>query len=1145
MSFSYNAGQMEDGIKYAKTVDADSVLSLARAIVIPSGFKGHSALTAAINSIEAINDKVACLPNNLTAMKVQMEKLVTDENSDVINFMLSHRGEIIEIDKGIKDFLGLKTNGTIIIPEDWTPYQEYGLIINLPGYIIWSEKHASSDADEYPLLQDIYSGKYKPKGVILYTPTQWGRMEGRPLYDGEGLKKIQKGVEAIAEKLNIDKDRIALTGYSIGGYAAAQLVENNPDFYSAVAICGAAFNARTSGKYNIADVNDIIKNNPNTTFIWYAGTADDGDEFNNNYSSEYIEYQRMKEAGLNTVFYSIKGAGHGDTCWNYLGAPLINDLAYIKKGEKYEVPDGPISTTLAELRSSKLGAKGEDVYYMLLSNEIDRKGVNPFDLVGHVSQQNTPSTSATDVAIYSDTYYVLEKDANSRDVISGRVTSYDGKQIIGYSQEGQYVNGKWDAHFWDEMSDQRYGRRWKSVAAENQGLEGGFTDGCYALSITNAFANLVDPTVDPSAMGEIIGNGTNDGAEGVKNAASHYGIDYKVTQMGDYTYTLSNKNVDNFLQNGGTLICAVNGGKHYISIVGVDADGNYIVCDSYQKHPITIVENKGGIVNSLQALGDNMKAAGNGSLTYFLAPEGYTVDDALTTKIEKPQVPVTNTGTATEVSVPPVQSNVVNDTATAVSIGVAAGVKPNIPTMEEWAATSEGKKAVINAIESYGDPTTGQYIIKDMGKDNFYGNYVPEKTKQAIIEREYQKYIQDKVANSETTINENGFSGITGKFETDPTKPIEKHETNVDFGISPEDYKNRNPEPVQEEIPAPEVEPEKPKPHKHTVTPTIEPEEPIIEPEIPIIEPEEPIIEPEEPIIEPEIPIIEPEEPIIEPEIPIIEPEEPIVEPEIPIIEPEEPIIEPEEPIIEPEKPIIEPEIPIIEPEKPIVEPEEPIIEPEEPIIPVTPVRPGGNVVIEPVEETVNPETIDDIYQKSLEELESYEPKTDFAVDDRYTDVPYNAPLFEFDNLDIDDEPEVTPVTPEPVTPVVIPEVKPVGVKEEESSNVGKVIGGIAATAGLVGAGVAAKKMYDKEKEREYNNEYVDDDYNYDSEENYDSAEYNYDEENTQPNNNVREYNGIGEDDYLKEEEKEDEVQYDENGYPIQKEVIVPDEDDY
>ena len=48
----------------------------------------------------------------------------------------------------------------------------------------------------------------------------------------------------------------------------------------------------------------------------------------------------------------------------------------------------------------------------------------------------------------------------------------------------------------------------------------------------------------------------------------------------DYHIGSNQQKMDNHLANGGTMIVAVNGGGHYIAVLGKDpVSGNYIVCD--------------------------------------------------------------------------------------------------------------------------------------------------------------------------------------------------------------------------------------------------------------------------------------------------------------------------------------------------------------------------------------------------------------------------------------------------------------------------------------------------------------------------------------------------------------------------------------
>ncbi len=995
MAFSYNASQMECGIKYAKMLDGNGVNAMAKGIKMPSGFSGSSYLNSALNSIgeNGINEKIVCLSNNLSSMKAQLENMMSEENRDVMDFMLNNKGQLVKVTGDIKSALGLSGGGTIIIPKDWTPYGEYSLLLNLPSYMIWG----GDSVDELPFIKDVVKGNYQSEGVIIYTPNGWGsKGDGHVRYNNLG--KIQSNVEKIASKLSINKDAISLTGSSIGGYAAARLVYDNPNFYSAVTICGASFNTHTSGSYRL-DVDKVIAENPNTTFIFVIAK---GDTALNNYSSEHAEYEKMKAAGLNTILYEVTGAGnaHGDSCWNYLSGALIADMAAIRKGEKYDCPDQPVNVSIQELKATRAGyGDGENSYYVTLSAG-NRPDVNPLNNGSHSSNFNSQVGTVT-----------VQREPNDP---------------VFYSQRGWYdENHQWHSGYWDKQYEKETGEKWYSKGGNP--IEDA---GCQLTATASGLATVLgDPNITPVTVAKIVGSGSNRGTSAIEKAAGEYGLDTT------HSVGMSSSKKDQFLENGGVILYTVNEGGHWIAVLGKDDQGNYILCDPDK--------------SNCKIVCDDLAKAGlkpSGS-TVYIAPKGYTIDETLNTQLPQ-QVVVpqpTNNGTN-----PGIDNNITN-TAVASSVGIAASNvgKPSVPVVGGRINPHD------NSYVS-GNPG-GKYI-------SYNGMWYTEEEYAAILAA------QNQTTKPSNTSSHHHYYDDTPSYI--PTTPSDSNTPSEEPSVPIETV----PLPPEEEV--------------TPVTPN-KPEE-----VVPIV--------PEE-----EVTPVTPDKP--EEVVPIV-PEEEVTP-------------------VTPDKP--EEVVPIVPEEEVTPTPE------EEKVTPVTPrPRPSRPSVVpdaseEVPEEIDNPQTIDELYQKALKDLESYEPKTDFDVDDTYTDVPYNSPSFEFeDNTSTNVEPELPPIEPEPVIPVVIPEVEPVE-SEEPGVDVGKVIGGIAATAGVVGAGIAAKKMYDKEKEKEYNNEYVEDDYNYDTEE--DMSDYN----------NGDRYEGINSDDYVVPEEKEEEVQYDENGYPIQKESIVPDEDDY
>ena len=167
---------------------------------------------------------------------------------------------------------------------------------------------------------------------------------------------------------------------------------------------------------------------------------------------------------------------------------------------------------------------------------------------------------------------------------------------IFYSQLGYYdANGK---H-----------REWKSTW--QQGIAGA---GCGPTSLAACIATMTgDKSVTPSTVAnEMTKFDDNMEFRFVKKYCSKYGFDYATINKYPKTY------LDTFLRNGGTAVNVINGGGHYIAVLGINDDKQpptYIVCDPMN--------------NKKQEWTRNELS----SRFYYVAPKGKTVDQLMTTQV--------------------------------------------------------------------------------------------------------------------------------------------------------------------------------------------------------------------------------------------------------------------------------------------------------------------------------------------------------------------------------------------------------------------------------------------------------------------------------------------------------------------------------
>lgn len=169
-----------------------------------------------------------------------------------------------------------------------------------------------------------------------------------------------------------------------------------------------------------------------------------------------------------------------------------------------------------------------------------------------------------------------------------------GGQPVFYYQKGWYdENGK--LHSWKSS--------WGKPISSS---------GCGPTSMAAVLATLLgDKSITPATIANTMGYNDNIGGTYVFNSCKRYGLDY------EYHIGLGRNNMNTFLSNGGKMIVAVNGGNHYISILGINNDKQpptYIVCDpnNPNKREWTY----------------NQIAAGH-TMVFHIAPKGKKVKDMI------------------------------------------------------------------------------------------------------------------------------------------------------------------------------------------------------------------------------------------------------------------------------------------------------------------------------------------------------------------------------------------------------------------------------------------------------------------------------------------------------------------------------------
>ena len=126
------------------------------------------------------------------------------------------------------------------------------------------------------------------------------------------VESIVKFIEQLIEEFNVDKDRVYLTGLSMGGYGTWFTAMARPDLFAAIApVCGGGM-AWNAGRLDMP--------------IWAFHGADDK-TVSVNQSDEMVE--KLKSLECDVKYTRIDGVGHNS--WIYAYNKELMDWLLSKK----------------------------------------------------------------------------------------------------------------------------------------------------------------------------------------------------------------------------------------------------------------------------------------------------------------------------------------------------------------------------------------------------------------------------------------------------------------------------------------------------------------------------------------------------------------------------------------------------------------------------------------------------------------------------------------------------------------------------------------------------------------------------------------------------------------------------------------------
>lgn len=156
---------------------------------------------------------------------------------------------------------GLEIEGLLITPPNYNPQKKYPLVVTLHGGPAgsWSQRYLGG-CDEYDTMVDPTScwGNLTSLGFVVLAPnirgsTGYGkefRAANFADFGGGDYQDVLTGIDSLVEKGIVDKDHLAIAGWSFGGYMTAWAISQTDRFKAAVDGAG------------------------NTDFISFSGTSD-------------------------------------------------------------------------------------------------------------------------------------------------------------------------------------------------------------------------------------------------------------------------------------------------------------------------------------------------------------------------------------------------------------------------------------------------------------------------------------------------------------------------------------------------------------------------------------------------------------------------------------------------------------------------------------------------------------------------------------------------------------------------------------------------------------------------------------------------------------------------------------------------------
>jgi len=332
---SYNPIATNEAI--SASMKAESISSISgklSSVSVPASFKSKGRLTSTLNSIKTTINSMTNLSSSIKSMQNIMEEYVNDESLNELSTTLKGYS-YIELEDG--------NRGYLYIPEGYNSTKGLPLVVYLAG-----QGQDSMEASR---------GKTKALGYLLNNGYKLDAVAFVPIGRGTnwGVDPTLEMIDNVANKYQVDKDRISLIGYSWGACVGYEMIEKKPDYFSAFVPFGGFARVLFSPERTSTIANSSTK------YLIYHSTYDQA------YNKCINTYNALKTNGAQVAMYEFTGPGGSHYNINEVFSDeMLNDIINIRKNEKYSgIPNEIVKIDIEEAKI--MSAKYE------LDNNVDNK----------------------------------------------------------------------------------------------------------------------------------------------------------------------------------------------------------------------------------------------------------------------------------------------------------------------------------------------------------------------------------------------------------------------------------------------------------------------------------------------------------------------------------------------------------------------------------------------------------------------------------------------------------------------------------------------------------------------------------------------------------------------------------------------------